>query len=303
MKRPKERPDATNIGPNAFDGRKGLRQDTSNTSNRLHIRQDTNFSEVLQRFEGVRCQGGNQFKALCPAHDDHNPSLSIRVESDRLFLYCFAGCTIEDVTESIGLTLADLYHTDRQWSEQIRPIVNRKPRRKHPKPSRCVLREYDRTDVDSWDFHDEAGNVIATKIRTNYMVEYDDGTTEAKKTFRVEPKGVDLPLYRLPAVLSAVRQGWPVYLAEGEAKADRIALLFEEGNGADAVASSYGGHWKERHTETLANCSRVILVPDLDFVGQSKGQAVFRHLRNRSVPVVTVDLSPLFGNSVGRVAA
>ncbi|HUD90530.1 DUF7146 domain-containing protein [Sphingobium sp.] len=38
---------------------------------------------------------------LCPAHDDHNPSLSIRVGRHALLFKCFAGCETRDVLRAI----------------------------------------------------------------------------------------------------------------------------------------------------------------------------------------------------------
>jgi putative DNA primase/helicase len=38
---------------------------------------------------------------LCPAHDDHNPSLSIRVGERALLFKCFAGCDTRDVLRAI----------------------------------------------------------------------------------------------------------------------------------------------------------------------------------------------------------
>ncbi|WP_176400374.1 DUF7146 domain-containing protein [Sphingobium sp. Z007] len=38
---------------------------------------------------------------LCPAHDDHNPSLSIRVGRETLLFKCFAGCDTIDVLRAI----------------------------------------------------------------------------------------------------------------------------------------------------------------------------------------------------------
>src|SRR5438874_2259556 len=48
--------------------------------------------------------------ARCPAHDDHDPSLSIRELLDgRVLLNCFAACGAERVLAAIGLEFADLY--------------------------------------------------------------------------------------------------------------------------------------------------------------------------------------------------
>jgi hypothetical protein len=48
----------------------------------------------VDHFDGVtRC--GTGYKALCPAHDDRNPSLSIGLRDDErgVVLHCFGGCT------------------------------------------------------------------------------------------------------------------------------------------------------------------------------------------------------------------
>jgi len=65
---------------------------------------------VLARLERVFDRGYGQFFARCPAHDDTNPSLSIKVLDDgRVLLHCFAGCAIVDVLSAIQLEFADLY--------------------------------------------------------------------------------------------------------------------------------------------------------------------------------------------------
>jgi DNA primase len=39
---------------------------------------------------------------LCPAHNDHNPSLSIKVTSDgKILWHCFAGCSQQEVYKAL----------------------------------------------------------------------------------------------------------------------------------------------------------------------------------------------------------
>src|SRR6266702_7358567 len=48
--------------------------------------------------------------ACCPAHADREPSLSIGLgEHGQVLLKCFAGCSLERITEAMGLTLTDLF--------------------------------------------------------------------------------------------------------------------------------------------------------------------------------------------------
>src|SRR5919112_3748992 len=63
---------------------------------------------VLERLEGVR-QRGEDYQALCPAHEDREPSLSVAEGEDgRALLKCFAGCETEDVVDALGLEMRDL---------------------------------------------------------------------------------------------------------------------------------------------------------------------------------------------------
>lgn len=60
---------------------------------------------VLERLEGVKQRGRDQWSACCPAHGDKTPSLSIKeTESGHVLVHCFAGCGAQDILESVGLT-------------------------------------------------------------------------------------------------------------------------------------------------------------------------------------------------------
>jgi hypothetical protein len=67
------------------------------------------FENVLDRLN-VASRNGEKAMCFCPAHDDHNkPSLSLKAESGRLLLHCFAGCQSENVISEIGLKMNDLF--------------------------------------------------------------------------------------------------------------------------------------------------------------------------------------------------
>ena len=77
---------------------------------------------VLQHLTKVK-KTSKGYQALCPAHKDKSPSLSVKETADgRLLLHCHAGCTTGAVLASIGLKLSDLY-----------PATNT-PRRPPPAP-------------------------------------------------------------------------------------------------------------------------------------------------------------------------
>ena len=69
----------------------------------------TPLENLLARLDKVR-QSGSEWQALCPAHDDKNPSLSIKEGDDGVLLVkCHTGCTARDIVAAVGLGLGDLF--------------------------------------------------------------------------------------------------------------------------------------------------------------------------------------------------
>ena len=65
---------------------------------------------LIPRLEEVAEKPNHQYTALCPAHDDHHPSLSIKeLDDGRVLIHCWAGCTAVEIVEAAGLELADLF--------------------------------------------------------------------------------------------------------------------------------------------------------------------------------------------------
>jgi hypothetical protein len=67
------------------------------------------FEKVLDRLDGLELKGEDKAMALCPAHDDKNPSLSLKVEDGRLLLKCFAGCSVEEIVAVLDVELSNLF--------------------------------------------------------------------------------------------------------------------------------------------------------------------------------------------------
>ena len=64
--------------------------------------------DALDRLELVR-QDGSGWVANCPAHDDHNQSLSVHVGDDgRILLHCDDGCVTPAIVQALDITMADL---------------------------------------------------------------------------------------------------------------------------------------------------------------------------------------------------
>jgi hypothetical protein len=69
-----------------------------------------NFETLLSRLERVKQTEPNSWLACCPAHDDMHASLSIRETSEgKTLVHCFAGCSVHEVVNAIGMDISDLF--------------------------------------------------------------------------------------------------------------------------------------------------------------------------------------------------
>jgi hypothetical protein len=67
-----------------------------------------NVADFVQRLNAKR--SGQGWQAKCPAHNDREPSLSIKEGLDgRTLLHCHAGCSTDNVLRSLGVTHRDLF--------------------------------------------------------------------------------------------------------------------------------------------------------------------------------------------------
>ena len=79
------------------------------------------LTEFLSRLKGVKHLGDGQYQALCPAHNDSNPSLSISVKADgTVLLHCHAGCTPDAVVDALGMRFSDLGPDNAQPSHRVK---------------------------------------------------------------------------------------------------------------------------------------------------------------------------------------
>tara|TARA_R110000787_G_scaffold93444_6_gene195717 strand:- start:1064 stop:1477 length:414 start_codon:yes stop_codon:yes gene_type:complete len=64
--------------------------------------------EILARFSKVYKSGDDEYQCLCPSHDDRNASLGLKFKEDKMILNCFAGCSMQDILDAIGLSWGDV---------------------------------------------------------------------------------------------------------------------------------------------------------------------------------------------------
>lgn len=239
------------------------------------------LDELLGRLREVR-RAGAGWSALCPAHDDTNPSLSIRVAEDgKVLVHCHAGCTYDAVLQAAGL--------DRTSFQTNGDLGAATP------------------DGDGWATQADAAAYLANKLHGTVEHIYDyagnDGTVEfavarlrtagekairpmyrRRNRWRIgDPKDRLLPLFRL----SAIRTRSVVLVVEGE----KCVLKAEE-LGIAATTSAHGANSPSKTDWTTIAQKRVILWADNDEPGRRYIQAVAGILRQINseidVRVITV---------------
>lgn len=86
-----------------------------------------NLDTILSRLTKVRGRNGN-WVACCPAHDDRSPSMTIRDVDGKILMHCFSGCSIQEITESIGVDLSDLFPPETKTHDYSKPQRPVRPR-------------------------------------------------------------------------------------------------------------------------------------------------------------------------------
>jgi len=217
------------------------------------------LQNVLSRLQGVR-KDGRGWKALCPAHNDREPSLKVdEGEGGKVLVKCFAGCRTEDIVAAIGLNMSNLY----------------------PEPERK------RKVIAAYDYKDASGKLLFQVCRT-----------ADKRFFQRRPNGkggwinglggVKPVLYRLPEVLQAVERGETVFVPEGEKDVDNLARL-----GLAATCNPMGaGKWRKDYSDWLKDAN-VVILPDNDEPGRKHAQQVANSLYGKTGSVKVLELPSL----------
>lgn len=69
-----------------------------------------NAEKLLANCKKARATGRGTWVACCPAHEDKNPSMTVRELADGMVLiHCFAGCSVESILGACGLEFDDLF--------------------------------------------------------------------------------------------------------------------------------------------------------------------------------------------------
>ncbi len=78
------------------------------------------ITELLPRLEAVRQKGTGRWSARCPAHADRSPSLSVAEGHKGILIRCWAGCTLAEICQALGITQRELFYDTQPDPRAIR---------------------------------------------------------------------------------------------------------------------------------------------------------------------------------------
>jgi len=221
--------------------------------------------ELLVLLQGVEPAGNNRWKAICPAHYDRDPSLSITLDGNKILLKDFGGCDNAEVVKTLGLTMSHLWLDDGSKPLQARG-------RSGDSTPRQVVARYIYTD--------EQGKPLYRKLRLDpksFQQERANGVS-GWVGGRGCMTGVRRVLFDLPRVLAGVKEGQIVLWVEGEKDAcnarDKLGIVATTCvEGAGSLKA-----WNPEYGEALRGRD-VLLIPDGDVAGKRHMLFIAANLR------------------------
>ncbi len=216
---------------------------------------------------------------ICPAHSDHNPSLSVNGGRDgRVLLKCHSGCTTASILQALELRSQDLFPLSRGKSRRIGvpPSINRG----------LELSGSDTlgSEVAKYDYTNENGEILYSVIRFSPKTFRNRGADGRWSIQRVKKV-----LYHLPEVIEGVALEKTIHLTEGEKDAN---ALRSRGFIATTIAGGASAILTSEMAEPLCGASIVIHV-DNDDPGRLCAQNRAAVLRNSGALVRIAEYNDL----------
>ena len=199
---------------------------------------------LLARLKRVR-RNGSGWQALCPAHMDRNPSLSIDVREGTILVHCHAGCSQQAVLAGLEIEAHELF---------------------------LGASDTERRIIAEYPYGDEKGELLFQVVRYEPKC-FRQRRPDGKGGWHWNLNGVRRVLYRLPEVLTAKS----ALVCEGEKDCETARVL-----GLVATCNAGGaGKWREEYSECLRG-KQITIVADADEPGRKHAQQVTASLSGKA---------------------
>jgi len=219
---------------------------------------------ILSHLKKVKGAGHGKWSALCPAHADKKPSLSVSLGEDgKVLLHCHAGCDVKDIISAIGMTKANLFADA--------PARSDKPE---------IVAAYNYTDMD--------GNLLYQVVRRSDK-SFVQRRPNGHGGWVWNMKGTPRVLYNLPYVASTPIENW-VFIVEGEKDADNLRTL----NIAATTNSGGAGKWRQIADDSILHGRKIAIIRDNDEPGREHARQVAVALHGKAREVKILDLLALW---------
>lgn len=205
------------------------------------------IDEIITHFQHVKPTSSG-YKALCPVHGDHDPSLCIGIgHTGNVVMDCKSHhCKVTDIVAAVGLKMSDLFTTPASF--------DRWKRTQPPETKPPIIYQY--LDYD--------GTLLYEVLRLfpkDFRQRIPDGKTPNGRKWGLH--GQPRVLYHLPELKTAIDTALTVVLCEGEKDTDNVIDHLK-------LTSTTGGGttWTDLFTQQIAG-AHVVMLPDNDEPGRT----------------------------------
>lgn len=227
-----------------------------------------NPEDILGLFNKVK-RSGDGWSALCPHHDDHSSSLSLKETDGMWLIHCFVGCTFDEIVQSLGVSKSIFFksHKGSSSNSLMKFHATTQP------PVGCSVEEYAKAKqlkvelLKVWQIKDV--NVSGKKVmRIPY---FDEDVQEVSIRYRVQlhkdntgdnrfrwKKGSKAYPYGVWFIYKAEQQGF-IIIVEGESDCHTLWQ-----NGLPALGLPGANTWKNEWEEKLSNIPAIYVVVEPD---------------------------------------
>ena len=146
---------------------------------------DLVWKELISRLNQAKESVPGKATALCPAHNDKNPSLSVKLTDQKILLNCHAGCSFTAIVSALNMNI-------NQFNTK-----NSKPKKR-------------RQEVFRYDYRSEDGELLYQVVRYNPK-DFRPCRADGKYTL----EGVQRVPYRLENLSLTIEKGERIFFVEG----------------------------------------------------------------------------------------